>query len=320
MNKTKLTRRTFLKTTGAATGLTVSSGCLKTRQPIKRDSQNNKVLRFAHFTDIHLEPKNNAPEGFKKALTHLQSLPEKPQLLITGGDHVMDSFHAKEDWAKTQFELIRKILKENCKIPIKYCIGNHDVWGADKKNSLTTGKEPLWGKKRFLKIMDIPHRFYSFSVDNWQFIVLDSTFVENNAYTAKIDDEQFSWIENQLKLYRDKFIVIISHIPILSAAVFFDGSNEKKDYWSVPGQWMHIDARKLKNLFDKYPNVKLCLSGHLHLVDKVKYNKVTYICDGAICGAWWKGNNQECNEGYGVIDLYRDGSFVHNYHLYGWDV
>jgi len=52
---------------------------------------------------------------------------------------------------------------------------------------------------------------------------------------------------------------------------------------------MHVDAAKIKDLFAKHKNVKLCLSGHLHLVDRVDYNGVTYLCDGAVCGGWWKG-------------------------------
>ena len=81
---------------------------------------------------------------------------------------------------------------------------------------------------------------------------------------------------------------------------------------------MHIDARRIKNLFNKHQNVKLCLSGHEHLVDQVSYNNVTYCCNGAVSGAWWKGNYHECAPGYGVVDLYEDGSFNNQYVLYGW--
>jgi hypothetical protein len=53
-------------------------------------------------------------------------------------------------------------------------------------------------------------------------------------------------------------------------------------------------------------------------VDRAEYNGVTYICDGAVCGAWWKGNHAECDEGYGVFDLFDDGTFAHRYITYGW--
>jgi hypothetical protein len=66
--------------------------------------------------------------------------------------------------------------------------------------------------------------------------------------------------------------------------------------------------------------VKLCLSGHEHLWDRVQYNAVTYVCNGAVCGNWWKGAYHETSEGYGVVDLYADGTFEVEYVRYGWQV
>jgi Icc protein len=81
---------------------------------------------------------------------------------------------------------------------------------------------------------------------------------------------------------------------------------------------MHIDARKIKQLFAKHPNVKLCMSGHLHLVDRVDFGGVTYFCNGAVSGNWWKGKRQDCDAGYAVLDLFDDGSFERQYIEYGW--
>ncbi|MEX2092204.1 MAG: hypothetical protein WD971_05980, partial [Pirellulales bacterium] len=71
-------------------------------------------------------------------------------------------------------------------------------------------------------------------------------------------------------------------------------------------------------LFAKHPNVKLCISGHLHLLDRVDYNGVTYLCNGAVSGNWWGGRHKDCDEGYAVVDLYDDGTFEHEYVKYGW--
>lgn len=150
--------------------------------------------------------------------------------------------------------------------------------------------------------------------------MLDSTHTDGgNGYIAKLDEEQFEWLSSELADTPVHVpVLIVTHEPILSAASFFDGKNEEGGHWNVPAAWMHIDARRLKDLFRKHTNVRLCLSGHLHLVDRVDYCGVTYICDGAVCGAWWKGDNQECDEGYGIIDLYDDGSFAHQYVAFGW--
>jgi 3',5'-cyclic-AMP phosphodiesterase len=255
-----------------------------------------------------------------QALRHMQAMDDKPELLITGGDHVMDSFAETDKVATAEFNLLKDILKKECKIPIKYCIGNHDLCGWDKKASKTTGKEEFWGVKRPVHEFDMPGPYYSFDVKNWHFIILENIMSDGkDSYIAKLDDEQFNWLSNELEKNKNKYIAIISHAPILSAAVFFDDKeSEKSGDWSVYRGEMNIDARKLKDLFYKYPGVKLCISGHLHLLDTVIYNGVTYTCDGAVCGAWWGGGYQETTEGFGVFDLYSDGTFKHKYVTYGW--
>lgn len=37
-----------------------------------------------------------------------------------------------------------------------------------------------------------------------------------------------------------------------------------------------------------------------------------------MCGGWWGGNHFECTYGYGMIDLYDDGTFENRYVPYGW--
>ena len=41
--------------------------------------------------------------------------------------------------------------------------------------------------------------------------------------------------------------------------------------------------------------------------------------DGAVSGNWWKGHFHEFAEGYGVFDLFPDGTFEHQYVTYGWE-
>jgi 3',5'-cyclic AMP phosphodiesterase CpdA len=195
------------------------------------------------------------------------------------------------------------------------------VWGWNKEKSKTTGEEILWGKKRAVHELNLPNRYYSFDHAGWHFIILDSTYLHSNKkdYIAKLDEEQFEWLSSELDDTAGKVpVLIITHQPIFSAASFFDGDNEKSGNWQVPGAFMHIDARRLKDLFKKHSNLKLCISGHLHLVDQVLYCGLTYICDGAVCGSWWNGDHQECDEGYGIFDLYDDGSFAHQYVSFGW--
>jgi hypothetical protein len=138
-------------------------------RPFAYGADSERVIRFAHFTDIHLTYDNNAPQGFAQALKYMQSMDDKPQLLVTGGDHVMDSAGADNEVATKLFTLFKDIVKENCHIPIKYCIGNHDIWGLNKESSKTTGNEEFWGLKRPIHEFNMPGPYYCFDVKNWHF-------------------------------------------------------------------------------------------------------------------------------------------------------
>jgi 3',5'-cyclic-AMP phosphodiesterase len=110
--------------------------------------------------------------------------------------------------------------------------------------------------------------------------------------------------------------LIVSHIPILSACVFLDGKNFKNGEWRVPETWMHGDAEDLVELFANHANVKLAISGHIHLTDSIEYNQITYCCNGAVSGNWWMGNYKQTKPGYAVIDLFEDGTFENKYLSY----
>jgi len=57
-------------------------------------------------------------------------------------------------------------------------------------------------------------------------------------------------------------ILVLSHIPFSSACVFFDGDNENAKTGRYPCVDA-LDARRLKDLFAKHRNVRVCLSGHI---------------------------------------------------------
>jgi len=316
----RITRRRVLGGSLAVAALLSSAEAIGASNSAAGENKTTKerAVRFAHMTDIHLDPKRNAPAGLAAALQHIQSLPDKPEMIITGGDNVMCVLGADDHWANVQFSLLKNVFAQECKLPVKFCIGNHDVWGWDRKSGKTTGDEPLWGKKRPVQEFGLPGRYYAFDQGAWRILMLDSTHSSEDVYTARLDPEQFDWLSHELNTHSDKYICLISHIPILSAAVFLDGENEKTGQWIIPHQWMHLDARKLVELFVKHKNVRLCISGHLHLLERIVYNDVTYVCDGAVCGAWWGGAFHQCPEGYGVFDLYEDGTFDHAYKEYGW--
>ena len=155
------------------------------------------------------------------------------------------------------------------------------------------------------------NRFYSFTRDKWHFIVLDSTQLNpEGGYIGKLDSDQLDWLQAELKtIPPDKFICVVSHIPILSicAGLFFDKTEANRDL-KIQRNLMHSDFLSLKKIFMQYPNIKVCISGHIHLQDEVDYLGVRYYCNGAISGNWWKGRFQEFDPAFAVMELYDDGS------------
>jgi len=266
-----------------------------------------RALRVAHVTDIHLKDKFGAPAKFVKCLHHLQQ--QKPDLVLNGGDIVFDMNKENMGTINTQWQLMKGILKAETSVPTHFCLGNHDIWWNENNKT-----EAVYGKRYSMDQLQLARPYNSFIQGDWKFILLDSVHldVDGTWYIGKLGDEQFAWLENELKTTDAAMpVLIMSHIPILSATVLIADNIINK--WEILGGDMHTDSTRIINLFAQYPNVKLCLAGHIHLRDKVVYNNVTYICNGAVSGAWWEGNLRQTAPGYGLIDLYADGTFEEQY-------
>ncbi|RYD84733.1 MAG: metallophosphoesterase, partial [Sphingobacteriales bacterium] len=236
-----------------------------------------KKLRIVHITDTHIQPEKDAPKHTRACLEKIMAMKQKPDVIFHTGDVIMDALNADKERTAAQWKVWHEV-SGDINIPIKYAIGNHDVWSLKNK-----GTAPLYEKKWAVDELKLPNRYYSFDMAGWHFIVLDSTVpVSATAYTAHIDAEQFEWLSGELKsVASDKPVMILSHIPILSASIV-DWSKSDNDEWKVSGALMHTDSKKLRDLFAQYPNIKTCISGHLHLLDTVKYDNISYLGTGAV--------------------------------------
>lgn len=301
-----MNRRTLLKAAGLLPLATT---------PLTAQPQAKPALRFAYLGDTHITAQAKPMQGVEKCLHHIQNQPIKPTMLLHGGDVIMDALGQNHDKVKAQWDAWQQVMKAGNSLPVEYCIGNHDVWGfADAKN------DPMWGKKWVVDQLQLKGRYRSFDRDGWHFIILDSTqpTASGKWYTAHLDPEQLDWLKADLAKTGAKTpILILSHIPIVSATVFYDKTNVKDANWVIPGSWNHTDATDLIELFAQHPNVKACLSGHMHLLDHVTYNNVQYFCNGSVCGNWWNGDTyHQTKAGYALFDLYADGRVERTYVSY----
>lgn len=307
-----MNRRKFLtRSTLSAAALTVAP--LAFAEPARNNS-----FRFAFLSDVHVKPTETAENGMRKAYRHVNDLSPKVDFIINGGDAIMDALNASKEKVQKQWDVWNRVIRDENRLPIHHCIGNHDAWGW-QMNDPAVKSDPLYDKKWVMKEHGMAERYYKFEHKGWKFIVLDSPQENNGGYIARLDEPQFAWLENELKSApTDQHICIVSHIPIASfcAAVFYDTNQENGD-WRISRALLHVDSRRITKLFQSYQNIRCCLSGHIHLEDKVEYRGITYYCNGSICGDWWNGPFKGFDPAYAVFEFSKDGTVKRQMVSYG---
>ncbi len=279
------------------------------------------IVRLAHLTDIHIQPERAAAAGLAACLAHVQERAEKPDLIVTGGDLIMDAFARDASRTRLQWELLTKTFRDHCGLPVQHALGNHDIWGWNKKESGTTGSEALWGKRWALDTLGLDKPYRGFDAGSWRVVLLDSVQVDPadaNGYIGQLDPAQMDWLDGELGAAKGRHVLIVSHIPILSVTPILGTGKDLKRREVSNGQ-MHVDSAAIRALFEKHGNVRACVSGHMHRLERLDFRGVSYFCNGAVCGAWWKGPHHEANEGYAVLDLFDDGRVEREYVVYGWN-
>jgi 3',5'-cyclic-AMP phosphodiesterase len=299
-----MNRTDFLKTSVAIAGSTLLPSLSFAEEATK------EPLRFAHITDIHVKTGAIPEAGMARAFNHAQQLKPHVDFIINGGDAIMDALEADKQKTQTQWDLFKNILQKENSLPIYHCIGNHDIWGWFIKEN-KPDQDELYGKAWVVETLQLQHRFYSFTKGRWHFIVLDSTQLNPaGGYIGKLDPDQLDWLQQELKqVDPGKFICLVSHIPILSicSGLYFDKTEQNGDLM-IKRNLMHTDFLSLKKIFLQYPNIKVCISGHIHLQDQVDYLGIRYYCNGAVCGNWWNGAFQEFAPAYALMEFFDDGS------------
>ncbi len=287
---------------GSALGLPSRSGSSRKQNP-------ERLLRIAYITDVHLEVNYRCAKTFVKVLKQINAMDDRPDLIIQGGDLIMDALNRPAISVAHQYGVAREILARHNKIPIQHVIGNHDIWGWNLAAGNDITSDHRYGKRWWLEWTGYTSTYRSFDRKGWHFVLLDSIVPDGRGYAAKLDDAQAAWLAQDLaQTPADMPVCVVSHAPIMSTGAMFFGQGEQQGNWHVPRSLMHIDARWIKDLLVKHPNVKACLSGHIHMQDRIDYNGVKHFGVGAVCGAWWRGPMQETPAQYAIVDFYDNGN------------
>lgn len=157
----------------------------------------------------------------------------------------------------------------NFNMPYHILLGNHDLEAMSKTSFYTAFNKQL--KKPY----------YSFSLDNSRFIVLDANhLLDNSEYCcgnykwdeSYINKEQLIWLENQLSLCDETNIIIFTH--------------QNLDHRMKNGE---LDACIIKNykdvtkILEKSKKGITVIQGHYHDGYYQVINGITYITIKALC-------------------------------------
>lgn len=271
---------------------------------------------FAFLTDMHVQPERGAADGLRQCLSHVEKLQRRPDLILTGGDLIMDALDVGLDRAQLEWNLFDECIKP-CSIPMHHTLGNHDVCGWSSKAQVPP-TDPDYGKKVFAERYGQGRTYRSFDHKGWHFILLDSVSQnpETRDYFGRIDDAQMEWLKNDLAAVGPtRPVILVTHIPFFSVwHQYLRGGAEPAGPKGIVQ-----NANEVVKLLAKH-NVPLVLSGHGHILEHIELNNIVFLQGGAVSGMWWKGPVHGRQEGYCTIDCRADGTCSYTYHDYGWDV
>ncbi|HEY5826620.1 MAG TPA: metallophosphoesterase [Cyclobacteriaceae bacterium] len=302
-------RRKFFKQSALASLGSLMIPSASEGSTLLSEKKKARALRIAHITDVHMLNQSNAETCFARVINEINSMKDRPEMIINTGDTVMDENKQTRETVTERWAAWNKVMAQN-KIPVFSALGNHDVWyGPDSILDEDYKKDKRYGKAWAIEMLSLPSRYYSFETKGWQFVALDSI---NGASGYQLDEEQFEWLRDKLKkMPVDQPICVFNHVPILAMGpTLYETKRKPISEVKFPSGDMHNDHQRIKDLFFQHKNVKLCLSGHVHYIDSVEYLGVKYLCNGAVSGNWW-GNPIVLDEFppvYAIIDLYTDGT------------
>lgn len=285
-----MNRRNFLRGTGLAAAACAWGGVRGRAEDVGRVEQPmSGSFTFAFFTDVHIEPEMDAPEGTALAMELMNA--SDAEFAICGGDHVFDALSVHKERIIEQYALYKEAEKA-LRMPVWHVLGNHDVAGL---NTGMSQHDAIYGKAMFERTFNTK-TYYSFAHKGVNFIVLDSILVDGRDWRPEIDLPQAAWLERALQAGGGAPTIVISHVPLAtSMASYAPGSGDKK-YEPVN------NAEAIVPMLEKY-NVIGLLQGHTHIVEEVQRHGIQYVTGGAVCGNWWNGPQYGDREGVTFVTV-----------------
>ncbi|MDM8546976.1 metallophosphoesterase [Candidatus Venteria ishoeyi] len=305
---TKLSRRFFLQTIGAAVASTVVGCTSKPILPVQGSAKRH--IRLAFYTDIHARKEWDTPEALAMAAASINA--QHPDIVLGGGDYITDGFQSSVATVAHRWDAYMK-MHNNIQATLFPAIGNHDLVAALPEDGTPAAEDP---RAIYLQKMGLARTYYAFDTLGYHFIVLDSVEVTGGKYKYRgfISPAQMEWLKQDLAaLKSDTPIVVITHVPLVTA--FYNVTQGVE--FKPRSNRVIVNNKEVLELFSQH-NLILVLQGHLHVKERYQWGNTTFITGGAVCGKWWRrGNWYKTKPGYNLITL-NNNHVEWEYVEYGW--
>jgi Icc protein len=321
MDNLNISRRDFISRTalfagGAAAGLRIAGANAS-------DPPATDPLRFVFATDSHLMVGDGlrSDEGLIAALTSIESIKPKPDFILFGGDLTHESPKLDFPAAEQLIDRFLKIWRDQTGLQTYFTFGNHDLVGT--QNAFVDRADPRFGKGLFKLRLSLDRDYYTFRKAGWRIIVFDNVAPNpDGSYIGGYPDEQLAFLRTELSTDPGTPTILVGHLPSVSVLAQL-GVNGQTTYREMaietPASLVARNTAQLHRvLTDTNANVKAVFAGHLHHLEQIQVDGISYVNGGAVCGNWWKGPQNGCPEGFLLVDLSKDGNVATSYQSYGW--
>lgn len=143
-------RRELFKNIGLTAGAVTLSGVTLIVTVAEQKGKRKKVLRIAHITHVHICPKYDAPNRFRKCLEEIKKY--KVDFFLNGGDtiYAADYNNITRERVNEPWNIWKELRNKYNDYEVHSCLGNQDMWWAapDKQDAMyPSGQIIIEGKQ-----------------------------------------------------------------------------------------------------------------------------------------------------------------------------
>ena len=173
------------------------------------------------------------------------------QFFVNMGDQV-DNGQDASQW-NAWFDVVEPMAE---KIPMATTVGNHETYDLNWK---------VRRPEAYMKLFNLPqngysqypNRFYSFTVGDVHFVVLDTVFSEMKDLEPNLEQDEIQWFRKDMEQNRQKWNIVVMHKDPLRYAFNPATGRTGRD------EGIEQEGKVWMPLFDEYV-IDLVLSAHLH--------------------------------------------------------